>query len=289
MCKLHACILPYIPSDFFRIRSIPACPPPSQRGILPKNADPEKEQRPIRRCLPGVVEIEELGLKFASAESAMSHTDTRQHPRFPLRLPVLCESPEIPDYRTVGFTYDVSRGGLLLEVLDLLSPGNPASLLLPTCEQNARAEAVVIWTAEGAPGRMGLRFTNWAIPGFPAWERLLALQAGPTPRTSVRTPVALEVTCRISPDTILPGQARNLSDGGLMIALPRPLPPQTRLTLEVPRSSTLSPVEAEMEVLWTGAARADRSVLHGLGFRSADIDKELFLVGALLRGLVATD
>ena len=44
-----------------------------------------------------------------------------------------------------------------------------------------------------------------------------------------------------------------------------------------------------MEVLWTGAARADRSVLHGLGFRSADIDKELFLVGALLRGLVATD
>lgn len=219
----------------------------------------------------------------------MSHTDTRQHPRFPLRLPVLCESPEIPDYRTVGFTYDVSRGGLLLEVLDLLSPGNPASLLLPTCKQNARAEAVVIWTAEGAPGRMGLRFTNWAIPGFPAWERLLALQAGPTPRTSVRTPVALEVTCRILPDTILPGQARNLSDGGLMIALPRPLPPQTRLTLEVPRSSTLSPVEAEMEVLWTGAARADRSVLHGLGFRSADIDKELFLVGALLRGLVATD
>jgi hypothetical protein len=101
--------------------------------------------------------------------------------------------------------------------------------------------------------------------------------------------VALEVTCRISPDTILAGQARNLSDGGLMIALPRPLPPQTRLTLEVPRSSTLSPVEAEMEVLWTGAARADRSVLHGLGFRSADIDKELFLVGALLRGLVATD
>ncbi|MFQ5801577.1 MAG: PilZ domain-containing protein [Candidatus Methylomirabilales bacterium] len=218
----------------------------------------------------------------------MNHTDTRQHPRFPLRLPVLCESPAVPDYRRVGFTHNVSRGGLLLEVMKPLSPGTPASLLLPTGKQNARTEAVVVWTAEGAPGRMGLRFTHWAIPGLPAWERLLALQSGQTPRTSVRTPVALEITCRIPPDTILAGQARNLSDGGLMIALPQALPPQTRLTMEVPPLSTLSRVEAEMEVVWTRVAREDRPILHGLRFRSADIDKELFLVGALLRRLVTT-
>lgn len=240
-------------------------------------------------CLPGVVDIEELGLELACVESTMSHTDTREHPRFSLRLPVLCESPEVPDYRTVGFTHNVSRAGLLLAVSKPLSPRTPASLLLPTGEQNARAEAVVVWTAEGDPVRMGLRFTSWALPGFPAWERLLAFQAGPTPRTSVRTPVAFEVTCRIPPDTILAGQVRNLSDGGLLIALPQALPPQTRLTMEVPPLSTLSPVEAEMEVLWTGATRKDRSVFHGLRFRSADIDKELFLVGALLRRLVTME
>ena len=219
----------------------------------------------------------------------MTHAETRQHPRFPLRLPVLCESQTVLDYRTVGFTLNVSRGGLMLEVLQPLPPGTPASLLVPTGEQNAKAEAVVVWTAEGDPGRMGMQFTHWAFRDLPAWERLLAFQAGPTPRTSVRTPMVLEVTCRVPPDTMLPGQVKNLSDGGLMITLPRVLPPQTRLTLEIPSSSssTLSRVEAEMEVMWSRAAGKDRSVLHGLRFRSGDINRELFLVGALLRRLVA--
>lgn len=219
----------------------------------------------------------------------MRDTETRQHPRFPLRLPVLCESQTALDYRTVGFTHNVSRGGLMLEVSQPLPPGTPASLLVPTGEQNAKAEAVVVWTAEGDPGRMGMQFTRWAFRDLPAWEHLLAFQAGPTPRASVRTPMGLEVTCRIPPDTMLPGQVKNLSDGGLMIILPRPLLPQTRLTLEIPPSSasTLSRVEAQMEVMWTRAAGKDRSVLHGLRFRSGDIDRELFLVGALLRRLVA--
>lgn len=217
----------------------------------------------------------------------MRHTETRQHTRFPLRLPVFCESQAVAPYRTVGFTDNVSRGGLLLEVKQPLPAGTQASLLLPTGEQNARAEAVVVWAAEGDPGRMGMRFTNWATPDLPAWERLLAFQAGPTPRSSVRTPMALEVTCRIPPDMILPGQVENLSDGGLMVTLPQPLVPQTRLTLEVPSAPSLSPVEAEMEVMWIRAAQEDHSVLHGLGFRSGDIDRELFLVGALLRRLLA--
>jgi hypothetical protein len=217
----------------------------------------------------------------------MVHADTRQHPRFRLRLPVFCESPAILNYRTVGFTHDVSRGGLLLEVLEPLPPGTPASLLLPTGEQNARAEAVVVWAAEGDPGRMGMQFTSWAVPDLPAWERLLAFQAGPTPRASVRTPMAVEVTCRIAPDTVLPGELLNLSEGGLMITLPQALLPQTRLTLEVSPSATLSRVQAETEVVWTRAAPKDRSVLHGLRFRSCDIDRELFLVGALLRKLVS--
>lgn len=217
----------------------------------------------------------------------MHHTETRQHPRFPLRLPVLCESQAVVDYRTVGFTHNVSRSGLLLEVLQPLPAGTPASLLLPTGGENARADAVVVWTAAGDPGRMGMRFTGWAVPDLPVWERLLAFQAGRTPRAAVRTPMSLDVTCRIPPDTILPGEIRNLSDGGLMITLSQPLLPETRLTIELADSSALSRVEVDMEVMWTSAGQKDHhSVLHGLCFRTGDIDRELFLVGALLRRLL---
>ncbi len=44
----------------------------------------------------------------------MSHIENRQHPRFPLRMPVLWESPAVRGYQKIGFTQNVSQGGLLL-------------------------------------------------------------------------------------------------------------------------------------------------------------------------------
>jgi c-di-GMP-binding flagellar brake protein YcgR len=136
---------------------------------------------------------------------------------------------------------------------------------------------------------MGLKFTTLAGDDLATWERLLVLQAGPTPRASVRLPIALEVTCRIPPDNRVRGQAENISEGGLLLILAEGLSPRTQLTVEIPPWFSLPAVEAEMEVLWMGNAARREGVLHGLRFCSDDIGKELFLIGALLRQLVDSD
>ena len=58
----------------------------------------------------------------------MSHIENRQHPRFPLRMPVLWESPAVRGYQKIGLTQNVSQGGLLLEVPQVLAPGTSTGL-----------------------------------------------------------------------------------------------------------------------------------------------------------------
>lgn len=230
-----------------------------------------------------------IGLDLAWDWKIMGYTEHREHPRFPLRMPVFCESSAVPGYRTVGLTQNVSRGGLLLEVPDLLAPGTPTSILANPEGQNARTEAVVVWTAPGTPGRMGLKFTKWAGGDHRIWDQLLAFQAGSTPRSSVRIPIDLEVACLIPPDTRLPGQAHNISDGGLMVTLPQAFDPRTRVVVATPTGLTLPLMESETEVMWTRAPASGGGVLHGLRFTKDDIDREFFLIGALLQQLLDRD
>jgi hypothetical protein len=74
-----------------------------------------------------------------------------------------------------------------------------------------------------------------------------------------------------------------------MIALDQTLPLHTRVTVAAPPWITLSPVEAEMEVMWARAALEGHDVLHGLRFLWDDVDKELFLINALLRQVLDSD
>ena len=227
--------------------------------------------------------------KGASLDQPGTHIETRQHRRFALRMPVLCGMPAVPGHRTVGSTQNVSRGGLLLEGPEPLAPGTLIDLFLVAGAQDARAEAMVVWTAEGTSCRMGLRFITWVGTGRLIWEQLLAFQAGPTPRASVRFPVSFDITCRVPPDGRVPGRAKNLSDQGLMIVLNQALSPHTRVTVAAPPGIALSPVETEMEVIWARATREGHEVVHGLRFLWDDVDKELFLVSSLLRQVLDSD
>lgn len=214
----------------------------------------------------------------------MSQIDNRHHPRFPLRMPVLCEGPPGADYRTLGLTQNVSYDGILIAVPRLVARGSPVNLRLLTGERIARAEAWVVWTADNSSGLMGLRLTGLSGVDRLAWEHLITFQAGPTPRASLRIPIDLEVTCLLPPDTRLQGRVENLSDGGMMIVLPQAVSPPTRVRVVVPAWLILPPVEAE--VMWTRANPAVQGVVHGLRFLASDMGKELFLIGTLLRQLL---
>ncbi|MFQ5803709.1 MAG: PilZ domain-containing protein [Candidatus Methylomirabilales bacterium] len=209
----------------------------------------------------------------------------RNHDRFSLRMPVLCESPAFPRDYALGVTQNVSRKGLLLELQQPPAPYTPLSLVLVVGEEAARAEALVVWVAEGSPGRMGLRLVKVSDNDSLIWERLVAFQAGPTARASLRIPVALEVTCLVPHDGRLRGWAANLSEGGLMVTLPQVLPPRTHLTVTVPPGLTFPRVGAALEVMWNRTVPEGRGVIHGLRFLADDIGKELFLIGALLQQL----
>ncbi|MCH7897175.1 MAG: PilZ domain-containing protein [Candidatus Methylomirabilales bacterium] len=87
-------------------------------------------------------------------------TERRQYPRFSLRMPVICESPAVSGYHTLGFTQNVSQGGLLLEVPEVLAPGTSTGLRLLGGERITRADAVVVWMTQHSPGRIGLQFTG---------------------------------------------------------------------------------------------------------------------------------
>jgi len=215
----------------------------------------------------------------------MTHPSIRQHPRFPARLPLLFDSPAVPGPGG-GVTLNVSQGGLLLGVPQPLPPGTPASLLLFTGDCVARAEVVVVWMVEDIPCRLGVRFTWLTGNDHLAWEQLLAYQADPRPRASARIPVALEVTCLLSPDGRVPGQIQNLSDDGLMVSLAQELAPRTRLAVSVPPWHSLPPVEVRAEVVWTRATSDGPGVLHGLRFLSDDRERAFFVAGALLRQLL---
>lgn len=214
----------------------------------------------------------------------MSQRENRHHPRFPLRMPVLCEGPPGQDYRTLGLTQNVSHGGLLLAVPRLVTRGTPVNLRLLTGDRISRAEAGVVWTADNSPGLMGVRLTTLSGVDRLAWEHLITFQAGPTPRASLRIPIDLDVTCLLAPDTRVSGRVENLSDGGMMMVLPQAVAPHTRVSVVVPAWLILPPVEAE--VVWTRANPAVPGVVHGLHFLASDMGKELFLVGTLLRQLL---
>jgi hypothetical protein len=128
---------------------------------------------------------------------------------------------------------------------------------------------------------MGLKFTKMEEGDARAWEDLLALQAGPRPRESLRILIDLEVTCVVPPETTLQGRVENLSDAGMMVVLPRAIPPHTRVHVSVPEWLILPPVETE--VVWNRAGPQNQGALHGLRVLKDDMGKELFLIGTILR------
>jgi hypothetical protein len=128
---------------------------------------------------------------------------------------------------------------------------------------------------------MGFRITKMSPADASAWEELLAFQGGPTPRSSLRISIDLEVTCHVPPGTRLQGRVENLSDGGLLVVLPQAVPPRTRVSVAGPSWLVLPPVEAE--VVWARDSLQGEGALHGLRVLTDETGKELFTIGAILR------
>src|SRR3989304_7544621 len=180
---------------------------PSRRASSPRGAHRQRSSRRWRRGTPpdtwrrrrgggrGNRKEKKSVANLVYNRRARGQVEKRQAPRLPLRMPVRCEGWAFPSHRTLGFTRNVSRSGLLLEAPQVMAQGATTHLRMLTGTRIAYAEAVVVWTSEMSPGRMGFRFTTMSPADAFAWGELLAFQGGPPPcpccafRSILRVPV----------------------------------------------------------------------------------------------------
>ncbi len=201
----------------------------------------------------------------------------RRFPRFAVHLPFLYTTPPAaPAAVGAGWTRSLSDGGATVELSERLRLQAPLGLRLQTDRGTIEAEAQVVWSGGRAPDTggviHGLTFTQMAP------DQLLILHSLFRPLsmmryTGIRLPLDLPVTCRPENPAGPPIQGRtaNVNRGGLLLRLPRLLPPGTRLeaTLHAPAG----PLSVEGAIVWVEPHEMwtpGESIGHGLRFTSID-------------------
>lgn len=101
--------------------------------------------------------------------------------RLPLEIAVICQPKGQRARKPVqGSTGDISRGGILLLLPEILPPGAAVELAMLTINGPLTAEAVIVWVespggrAVGPPFRHGLQFTALSWTTTQSLGRLLA-------------------------------------------------------------------------------------------------------------------
>jgi hypothetical protein len=95
---------------------------------------------------------------------------TRAGVRLPIDLPVTCQPQAAKGSPIQGRTGDMSRGGLLLRLSQVVPPGTPLEVTLHPPQGRVTAKGEIVWVdppekrTPGEPIRHGLRFTalGWA-------------------------------------------------------------------------------------------------------------------------------
>ena len=194
-------------------------------------------------------------------------------PRYQIQLPVLQKAAYTAKRVEVGWTLDLSEGGASLELPTRLPVPARIWLRLQTDRGPIELEARVVWSGEPpAPGRgvvHGVAFLGTTEAQRQALHAMLATR-GQGSESGIRLSLDLPVTCRPEkePESPLRGRTVDLSRGGVLLLLDRPLPAGTsmELLLHTPRGS----LTAEGVVVWADLPgdRTNAPVQHGLRLTS---------------------
>jgi hypothetical protein len=199
----------------------------------------------------------------------------RQFPRYLIQLPLLHKAIAPASVKAgVGWTRNLSEGGVCVELSERLQPQTALHLLLRTGRGAIELEGQVAWAGEpsGAGGGVlhGLTFVRIAPDQLQALRNLIVSQ-GRVRFAGVRLPLQLPVTClrKGGAGPPLAGSTGDISRSGLLLLLPEVLPPGSALdiTLHTPNG----PLEAEGEVVWAeppGGRAVGLPFRHGFRFTS---------------------
>ncbi len=197
----------------------------------------------------------------------------RRYPRYPIRLPLLHKAESSgTDRAEMGWTHNVSEGGVCVESYERLQPQRPTRIRLQTARGAIELEARVVWSKDGgkAGGAIlhGMAFTQIAPEQLKPLREIF-LSDGPLRHAGVRWPLDVPVTCRPKDQEGQPIQGRtgDIGRGGLLIRLPEALPPATRL--EVTLHTHQEPLTVFGEVTWVEERQVPGELIrHGVRFIS---------------------
>jgi hypothetical protein len=199
----------------------------------------------------------------------------RRYPRYPIRLPLLHQSAVSgTDRAEMGWTHNVSEGGICVELSERLRSQRPTRVRLQTARGAIEVEARVVWSREaGSTGGgilHGMAFTQLAPEQLETIRELFRAQ-GPVRHAGVRWPLDVPVTCRPKNQgrQLIHGRTGDIGRGGLLLRLPEALAPGTRLeiTLHAPQD----PLTVVGEVAWVRSPKKHTSeelISHGVRFIS---------------------
>jgi c-di-GMP-binding flagellar brake protein YcgR len=213
----------------------------------------------------------------------------RRYPRFPIKLPVLYKvlAPK-PSKPGVGWTRDLSEGGICLEVPERLGPSMLLSVLLRSDLGGLELTAKVVWVGGPASAQggiaHGLSFERVGPNQQEAIRRLLMQHKVQLRQEGVRVPLEISIKCQVKGGggSMLEGRTGDISRGGMLLHLPVPLSPPTGLRVSIPTAR--GTVEAEGEIAWVEPPEGrapGQPIRHGFRFTEISWPNQLTL-GLLL-------
>jgi len=209
----------------------------------------------------------------------------RRFPRFPIKLPVLYKVLEpTPSKPGVGWTRDLSEGGICLELADRLEPTTVLWVLLRSDLGGLELTARVAWVGGQAAGPGGIphgvAFERIGPNQLVALRELLVQHKVQLRQEGVRVPLEVSVRCQPKGGTgqIVEGRTGDISRGGMLLLLPVAIPPLTPLKVSIPTAR--GKIEAEGVIAWIepleGKAPGE-AIRHGFRFTEMSWPNQLTL------------
>jgi len=198
--------------------------------------------------------------------------ERRRFPRFQIQVPFLYTAHvPIPAVWEAGWTRSLGESGATVELSDRLRPRTAVQLRLRAEQGVVEVEAGVIWSGERvSEGGLvhGLSFTHIGRDDAQVLRKIFR----PLPvmrRGGVRLPLDVPITCRPKnlAGTPLQGRTEDVTRGGLMLRLPRLVPPGT--PLEVTLHAAKEPLTVDGVVVWVEPPeiwKPGESIGHGFQF-----------------------
>ena len=206
----------------------------------------------------------------------------RRYLRHPVRVPVLYKklNQEAPAPTGMGWTEDLGEHAACLKLPTTLHLGWTLGLVIFAEPEVIEAEGRVVWVRAGGQRHFyyhGVEFVRLSPAYYESLLKALPQDKPAQQRGTYRFPMTRPVECQVGGVHTPPmeGQTADVSRAGVMVFLPRRIPPRTRIEI------TLAPPHPDRirgRVRWVADVDDNPGLIrHGIEFLGGPLPAQRFL------------